>query len=105
MCGLCGVLAKADHWSDTAANPEGTTRGALRQLRARLANRVLAHYRLKLSETASAALLQSATGQTAVVPHLGGLWPAAERLAKQSCDPLDSKLIDELNRSIGASEA
>jgi hypothetical protein len=77
----------------------------MRQLRTRLANRVLVHYGLKLSEAAGSLLLQSATGQTALVPHLGGLWPAADRLARQPCDPLDPKLLASLSRSGTAAKA
>jgi hypothetical protein len=105
MCGLCGVLANADHWSDSATSSDGPTPGAMRQLRTRLANRVLAHYGLKLSDTAGSLLLQSATGQTALLPHLGALWPAADRLARQSCDPLDPELIASLNRFSTAARA
>jgi hypothetical protein len=96
MCGLCGVLANADHWADTAVNPEGATRGAMRQLQTKLANRVLMHYRLKINQTGDCLLLQSATGQTALVPNLGALWPAADRLTKRPCDPLDPELIQTL---------
>jgi len=105
MCGLCGVLADADHWSDTGMSAEGSTRGAMRQLRSKLANRVLVHYGLKLSDTAGSLLLQSATGQTVLLPHLGALWPAADRLARQSCDPLDPELIASLNRFSTAARA
>jgi hypothetical protein len=100
MCGLCGILASADHWADTAANPEGSTPTRLRQLRARIANRVLSHYGLKLNDAAGSMALQSATGRTALVPHLGALWPAADRLTKKPCDPLDPELISALLRDI-----
>jgi hypothetical protein len=100
MCGLCGVLAGADHWADTAGAAPGATRSGTRQLRTRLANAVLAHYGLKLKETPAATLqLQNRTGQTVLVPHLGALWPAAERLAKRPCDPLDADLIAALARA------
>ena len=98
MCGLCGVLAGADHWADAAVTAGGT-RSQRRQLRNRLANEVLAYYGLSLKEAVGGSpLLQNRTGQTALVPHLGALWPAAERLAKRPLDPLDPDLIAALTR-------
>jgi hypothetical protein len=95
MCGLCGVFANADHWSDSSAD-NGETRGRLRQVRTKLANKVLAHYSLRLTDAGGSLLLRSATGQAALVPHLGALWPAADRLARKPCDPLDPELIAAL---------
>lgn len=98
MCGLCGVFANADHWTDSPSNKD-ETRTASRQVRTRLANRLLAHYSLKLTDTGGALLLRSATGQAALVPHLGALWPAADRLARRPCDPLDPELIAALKQA------
>ena len=98
MCGLCGALAGSDHWSDAAVTAGGT-RDQRRQLRNRVAGAVLAHYGLSLREAAAGSpVLQSATGQTALVPHLGALWPAADRLAKRPVDPLDPDLVAALTR-------
>jgi hypothetical protein len=99
MCGLCGILAGADHWSDTGATPQGSTPPQLRQLRARLANRVLAHYSLKLTDTGGSLILQSATGKSALVAHLGDLWAAADRLGRKPPDPLDPELIAALDQA------
>jgi len=105
MCGLCGVLGGADHWTEgAAAAPQptaaGMTAAQARRLRARVASRVLAHYGLKLEDwTAGAFVLRGRTGQTAMVAHLGALWPAAERLAGRPCDPLDPELIRHLGRA------
>jgi hypothetical protein len=98
MCGLCGVFANADHWTDAPAD-SGATRGHMRQVRTRLANLVLAHYGLNLSDAAGSLLLRSATVQSVLVPHLGALWPAADRLARKPCDPLDPELIAALKRA------
>ena len=98
MCGLCGALAGSDHWSEAAVTTGGT-RDQRHQLRNRVAGAVLAYYRLSLKEAGGGpAVLQSATGQTALVPHLGALWPAAERLAKRPVDPLDPDLVAALMR-------
>jgi hypothetical protein len=99
MCGLCGILASADHWTDVTAAPLYTTPSQLRQLRTKTANRVLAFYGLKLRDAAGSLVLQSATGQTALVPHLGALWPAADRISRRELDPLDPRLLEMLNRS------
>jgi hypothetical protein len=98
LCGLCGAFAGADHWTEAAFRESGT-RSQRRQLRNRVANEVLAYYGLSLKEAAGGAtILQNRTGQTALVPHLGALWPAAERLAKRPLDPLDPDLIAALAR-------
>ena len=105
MCGLCGALGGAEHWTEGAAStaaaaPAAMTATQARRLRARVASRVLAHYGLTLGEwTAGAYVLRGRTGRTAMVPHLGALWPAAERLAGCSCDPLDPELIRHLGRA------
>ena len=101
MCGLCGVFANADHWSDSPSE-NCETRARLRQVRARLANQVLAHYSLVLADTGASLLLRSATGQAILVPHLGALWPAADRLARKPCDPLDPELIAALKQAAAA---
>jgi hypothetical protein len=64
----------------------------LRQVRARLANQVLAHYSLVLADTGASLLLRSATGQAVLVP-------AADRLARKPCDPLDPDLIAALKQA------
>jgi hypothetical protein len=98
VCGLCGALAGADHWADAAVTAGGT-RSQRRQACNRVANEVLAYYGLSLKEAAGGSpLLQNRTGQMALVPHLGAVWPAAERLAKRPLDPLDPDLIEALTR-------
>ena len=99
MCGLCGVLGAETHWTDTAARPEAfggrtQTRRQERFARIALANRVLKHYGLKLGDFEGRSyVLRSATGRQELVPHLAGMWAAAERLAGRPCDPLDAALI------------
>jgi hypothetical protein len=78
---------------------DGGTRSQRRQLRTRVTNEVLAYYGLSVKEALSgSSLLENRTGQTALVPHLGALWPAAERLSKRPLDPLDPDLIAALTR-------
>ncbi len=53
---------------------------AERRARAVAANRVLGLYGLRLAAWADRYTLSGRTGRSAVVDHLGTLWPAAERL-------------------------
>jgi hypothetical protein len=95
MCSLCGVLAGADHWTDA----RGAASAEARQLRSRVANAVLGHYGLQLDDWAGSLVLRNRTGRSAIVPHLGALWPAAEDFAGRPCDPLDPDLLAALERS------
>jgi hypothetical protein len=106
MCGLCGVLGGRGHWTDTSSHPEAfrhsapSTRGRERQERIRLVNRVLAHFRLRLSDfSGSAYVLRTHTGRTAMIENLTELWPAAEALTGRPCDPLDPALLADLDRA------
>ena len=101
MCSLCGVLGGNEHWADAVAREGVYTRAtdpiARRRERAnrvRIANRVLAHWRLKLSDwQGTSFLLSSPTGRTVMVADLGHLWPAAERLLGVPIDPLAPEVI------------
>ena len=101
MCSLCGILAGRGHWTESASSPEVFARraeihtpGRERQHRTRILNVVLGHYGLSLSDwTAGKSVLRSATGRSALVEDVGGLWPAAERLAGRPLDPLDPALL------------
>jgi hypothetical protein len=94
MCGLCGAFgAKAD-WSEAAA---GTGTGARRrQHRARIANRVLGGFGLKLDAWGERYVLRSRTGRSGIVDNLTRMWPVAEQLAGRPLDPLDESLLEGL---------
>ena len=103
MCGLCGLFGAAVHWTDVAAAPEaftGSDKKTLRQerfARISLANRILRHYGLKLSDVAGRSyLLTSATGKQAIVPDIMAMWGEAEKLLGRPCDPLAPDLIERL---------
>jgi hypothetical protein len=102
MCGLCGVFLTETHWTDVSASTPGSggrTRRHERLHRVALANRILKHYGLKLTDWhGSAYLLGSQTGQTAIVPSVAAVWPAAEQLRRRPLDPLDEGLIEALER-------
>jgi hypothetical protein len=99
MCGLCGVLGGEAHWTDAAAvgGQVQPSRRRERFARIELANSILRHYRLQLRDfQGSSYVLRSATGRQELVPHLPGMWAAAERLAGRACDPLDPALLAAL---------
>jgi hypothetical protein len=103
MCSLCGILGADAHWTDQVTDPGAAqasgTRRQERLQRCALANRVLAHYRLRLADFEGRSyVLRSATGRSEIVPDLAGMWAAAERLAGRPCDPLDPALIAALER-------
>ncbi len=98
MCGLCGVLSQADHWSSgpakgmgQAARPE-----ADRQLQAFVASETLSLFGLKLESWGGRFILKGRTGKSAVIDHLGALWVVAERLLGYPCDPLDPAILGRL---------
>jgi hypothetical protein len=101
MCSLCGVLGGSEHWADAVARDGVYTRAtdpvARRRERAnrvRIANRILSHWRLKLSDWQGRSfLLSSPTGRTEIVDDLDHLWPAAERLSGGPIDPLSPEVI------------
>jgi hypothetical protein len=89
MCALCGVLLE-DHWA------EGDGRRA-RNLRVKLANRVLDHFGLRLDDWGGRVyVLRDRKGRSAVVANLGVLWVEAERLTGRVLDPLDPDLVHAL---------
>jgi hypothetical protein len=104
MCALCGVIGGTEHWADAAARPGVFTRNTdpverrrERARRVRLANRVLGHYGMTLSDwQGSAYVLSTATGKTEMVETLAHLWPVAEQLSGRRCDPLDPALLARL---------
>jgi hypothetical protein len=105
MCGLCGVLGAEAHWTDASGleGPSGgPPRGNRRQerlYRVALANKVLTHYGLTLTDWGgNDYVLGSRTGRSEIVHHLTALWPAAERMAGRRCDPLDPVLIAAIER-------
>lgn len=99
MCGLCGVLNHADHWTNGPANNSGGGPARLLaggRLQALAANDILSVYGLRLDSWADRYALRSATGKTAIVDNLGSLWVEVERITGRACDPLDPMLLAQL---------
>ncbi len=104
MCSLCGVLGASDHWTEAVARPgvfaPGADPVARRRERARrvaMANGILAHYGMNISDWhGTSFLLATATGKSELLDSLGHLWAVAEQLSARRCDPLDSTLLARL---------
>ena len=109
MCSLCGVLGGSGDWTEAAARPgvytpntDALARRRERMRRVAVANTVLRHFRMSLSDWQGASyLLSTATGKTEIVDNLTHLWLGAEKLACLVCDPLDPALIDHMEASHG----
>jgi hypothetical protein len=94
MCGLCGAFGVQADWSEAAGGPGTGPRR--RQHRARIANRVLRVFGLKLDTWGERYILRGRTGRSGIVDNLTRMWPVAEQLAGRTLDPLDERLLAEL---------
>jgi hypothetical protein len=106
MCILCGEFVTQHHWTekhaddkvrasiDAGAKDENRrNRRRERVRRAALANEVLHHYGLKVSDwSGTRYVLRDGKGRSELVQDLGSLWPAAQKLAGRPLDPLDPAL-------------
>jgi hypothetical protein len=103
MCVLCGEFVSQIHWTErhiedrAQHTPDPESRGDYHRFRrrdrlrrAKVANEVLHHYGLKVNDWAgSKYVLRDKKGRSELVQDLGSLWPAAQKLASRSLDPLD----------------
>lgn len=97
MCGLCGLLGEDVHWSDPLGDQVPRRRERLRRIAA--INRVLTPFRLKVEDFQGVSyLLLGATGKQELATGLDQLWQSAERLIGRQLDPLDTGLLDQLER-------
>ena len=96
MCGLCGALGAADHWSSGAKGIAPMTPAAERYRQADAVNAVVRHYGLRLTVWNDRYILHGRTGKSAVVDHLGQLWPLVEAFAGVEVDPLDPALVSRM---------
>lgn len=101
MCGICGLLQGAAHWSRADVPPAQSRRERL--LQTTQANRLLALFRLTLTDVhGQSYLLSGPTGASLLLPDLGGLWPAAEQLLGRLLDPLDMPWPDAVKQGADA---
>ncbi|CAN5732827.1 hypothetical protein BH24ACT18_BH24ACT18_16480 [soil metagenome] len=112
MCVLCGQDFVAQvHWTDRhvedrarlsapGSDPIEYQRDRRRERvhRVALTREVLRHYGLKLDDWGgSKYVLRDGKGRSEIVQDLGSLWPAAERLAGRTLDPLEPGLMETLS--------
>jgi hypothetical protein len=109
MCVLCGNLAGEPHWTERRldGNPTGgyahePQRRQDRFRRIRLLRRVLSMHTMSVHDDLSATryVISNGKGSSEVVAHLGEVWTAAHRLAGRPIDPLDGRLLDELEGTL-----
>lgn len=101
MCGLCGILGGASHWTDLAgaATADALARAGRieRQARVNYLNRILGAYGCTVSDwQGSVYLLSTYTGKTELVSNLPLLWSAVERLTGHRADPLAANMLVRL---------
>lgn len=109
MCGFCGLVGGAEHWSEMRQAPRPDddplaqgSRQRERLHRIALLDRVTRHYGVRVRDWAgSSFILAHVTGETVVIGELAQLWPEVERLAKVRCDPLSPALLAFLGRESG----
>lgn len=95
MCGLCGLLGEDMHWSDPLDDGLPRRRERLRRIAA--INQVVAPFRLKVEDFQGVSyLLLGATGKQALATGLDQLWQRAESLIGRPLDPLDERLLAQL---------
>lgn len=93
------------HWTDQTSNDEDEVRvGDLqrnrqrtRLQRAKLSNKILQYYRLKLEDwNGSKFVLRDLKGNQEIVHDLGALWGIAEKMLGRPVNPLDPYLLRQL---------
>lgn len=116
MCVLCGEFVARPHWTDRYVEDRVRSgesgigdyqrhRRRDRIRRASLANEVLGHYGLRVSDwSGSKYMLSDRKGRSEPVQDLGSLWPVAQRLAGCIPDPLAPALQEALHAAEESSE-
>jgi hypothetical protein len=114
MCVLCGQDFVAQvHWTDRHVEDRARASGPGedpaefqrdrrrdRGHRTALTNEIVRHYGLSVEDWGgSKYILRDRKGRTALIQHLGALWPAAEKLAGRKLDPLDAYLLGAMSAS------
>ncbi len=109
MCALCGILGGKDHWTEPLRREgvyvrfsDPAQRRRERALRISEANAILRLFGLSLEDwQADSYVLRTPTGKSEIVADLAELWPAAEKLAGRSLDPLDATVLERRERMNG----
>src|SRR2546427_8681305 len=88
MCGMCGLLQGSGHWSQAPAGSAGRRQRLIQIARA---NRLLALWRLRLSDFhGQSYVLAGPTGASVLIADFGALWPAAEQMLDRKSTRLNS---------------
>ncbi|WP_019416135.1 hypothetical protein [Paenisporosarcina sp. TG20] len=105
MCILCGEFVMQIHWTDKTSTDETEilvgdlqrTRMRTRLHRAKLCNKILSYYRLKLEDWhGSKFVLRDLKGNQEIVHDLGALWGTAEKMLGGPINPLDPNLLQQI---------
>lgn len=111
MCVLCGEFVMQVHWTDQTSTDDTKVlvgdlqrnRQRTRLHRAKLSNKILQHYRLKLEDWhGSKFVLRDLKGNQEIVHDLGALWGTAEKMLGRPINPLDPHLLRLLQKEQGA---
>jgi hypothetical protein len=104
MCVLCGESILRIHWTDQkqlseTAYPSGS-RQKERHYRVRLLNQVLSYYGLKVDDWNGVKfVVRDKKGRSEIVHDLGGIWAKVEKLIGRPLNPLDSGLMNFLDKT------
>ncbi|MGB6408205.1 MAG: hypothetical protein WBF39_12065 [Planococcus donghaensis] len=105
MCILCGEFVIQIHWTDQTSNDDDEilvgdlqrSRHRTRLQRAKLSNKILHYYRLKLEDwNSSKFVLRDLKGNQEIVHDLGALWGTAEKMIGRPVNPLDPHLLQQI---------
>lgn len=92
MCGLCGTLGGAEHWSSGAGRIQGRdalTRRAERAECIRVLNAVLRPLAVRVSDWHGRSfLVASPTGKQEVADSIAHVWTAVQAMTGRRIDPL-----------------
>lgn len=103
MCGVCGVLGGAAHWSSghqRVGSAQATTSRADRARTVGLLNRIARTRGHQVHDWhGSSFVIAGPTGGQEVVDSLALVWAALDRLSSRVIDPLDDEWLDDSNPS------
>ncbi|MCS0497701.1 hypothetical protein NVS89_21645 [Ancylobacter sp. MQZ15Z-1] len=104
MCGLCGVLGGAAHWSEGIGGRDGSgtarpwLRRQARQRSVALANEILRRHRVTVRDWQGTSFtVTGPTGRVEIAADLGELWVRVQAVTGRPLDPLDPALLEALD--------
>lgn len=98
MCGVCGVLGGAAHWSSghkRVGSAQATTSRADRARTVGLLNRIARTRGFQIHDWhGSSFVIVGPTGAQEIVDSLALVWAALDRLSRRVIDPLADEWLD-----------